>query len=91
MELPVKRYYFHVVSPAGRADDLVGRTLPGLSAVVGEALKSVRAIVHKEGSPFIDRNEWRGWSLDVSDGEQQSLLMLKFEDVIDSDGQVFPT
>ena len=87
----MKRYYFHIVSPAGRADDAVGRTLPNLSAVVGEALKSVRAIVCKEGSAPIDRNEWRGWSLDVSDGEQQSLLVLKFEDMIDSDGEVFPT
>jgi hypothetical protein len=87
----VKRYHFHIVSPVGRADDLVGRTLPSLSAVVGEAFKAIRAIVHKEGSRPIDRNEWRGWSLDVSDGEQKSLLVLKFEDMIDADGEVFPT
>jgi hypothetical protein len=86
----VKRYYFHVVAGPSVFEDHAGQVLPDLPSAIRTALNIVRETVSAEGAEQLCPKRWHGWKIDVWD-ERQSVLLLKFEQVIGPDGKVLTT
>jgi hypothetical protein len=68
------RYFFHFVSPQESVPDAEGVELRDPRAAHLHAIKLVQQTM-----PFIaDGPDWRGWVIDVRDGDRRSVLTVLF-------------
>jgi hypothetical protein len=71
----VGQYFFHVTSKDDFVHDTKGRELADLAAAHRHAM----LLIHK--TVLLDDMDWRGWSINVTDASNRSVLSVLFPQI----------